>query len=336
MVAPAGRRRRLPHARAPAPTPRLRRARACSAPSDEAQRGDGQRRRTRPRTSRPAPSRRSCPDDRRDPGRRRRRPTATVAPAPTTAPAPAPTATPEPLAAAPPPAHRRHRHARRHDGTGRLTHEADRAPDRPALRGLPGACSPSARPAPPGSASSRPTRCKQAAATQQEADARSCPPAAARSPTATGIELAVSQPATTIAATPYLVKDPAEGRRAARRPARQARGRAPAPARAPRHRLRLPRPPRARRSRARKVQAHEDRGARVHPRVTPRLPARLAGLAAARHRRHRQPGPVRASSTRWTGCCSGADGERRLSRTRSARRSSCARSSRPSPARTSR
>ena len=89
---------------------------------------------------------------------------------------------------------------------------------------------------------------KQAAATQQEADLI-VPARRGAITDRTGTELAVSQPAMTIAATPYLIKDPARVAAAARRPARQARGRDPAPARPPRHRLRLRRPPRPGRAR---------------------------------------------------------------------------------------
>ena len=89
----------------------------------------------------------------------------------------------------------------------------------------------------------------------------------------------------TIAATPYLVKDPT--RVAARLAAvlGRAGGRAPAQARAPRHRLRLPRPQGPGRAAPRKRAGAGDRGPRVHPGVRPRLPARLDGLAAARHGR---------------------------------------------------
>ena len=86
---------------------------------------------------------------------------------------------------------------------------------------------------------------------------------------------------------------PGQGRRQARAPAAHARGRAAAPAHSPRHRLRLPRPPRARDPRAPR-RADEDRGARVHPRAPPHLPARLPRLPADRRRRHRGHRPVGA------------------------------------------
>ena len=97
-------------------------------------------------------------------------------------------------------------------------------------------------------------------------------------------QLAVSQPAKTIAVTPYLVKDPAKVAAKLARPLRTPEGEllkqltrrdtgfAYLAHRAPGD----PRPPR---------RAHEDRGARVHPRAPSHLPARLPRLAAARQRR---------------------------------------------------
>ena len=133
---------------------------------------------------------------------------------------------------------------------------------------------------------------QSAAATQQKADIV-VPARRGTISDANGIELAVSKPAQTIAATPYLIDEPGRGRRAARDDPAPARGRAAAQARAARHRLRLPRPPRADQARAARAEA-ERRGAPVHPGVQPRVPARLDGLAAARQRRHRRHRPLRA------------------------------------------
>ena len=73
---------------------------------------------------------------------------------------------------------------------------------------------------------------KQAAVTQQEADI-AVPARRGTIIDRDGTELAVSQPAVTIAATPYLIEDaPAVAARLSRG-APQAGGRAPAPARAP-------------------------------------------------------------------------------------------------------
>ena len=108
-----------------------------------------------------------------------------------------------------------------------------------------------------------------------------------------GIELAVSQPATTVAVTPYLIKDPAKVAAKLARPLRTPEDEILQAAHAPRHRLRLPRPPRPRHPRAAR-RADEDRGARVHPRAPPHLPARLPRLPADRRRRlrgHRPVGP---------------------------------------------
>ncbi len=83
---------------------------------------------------------------------------------------------------------------------------------------------------------------KRAAATQQKTDVV-VPARRGAIMDREGTELAVSQPAVTIAATPYLVKDAGGDRDEARAAARQARGRADQAARAARHRVRLPRPP---------------------------------------------------------------------------------------------
>ena len=126
-----------------------------------------------------------------------------------------------------------------------------------------------------------------------------------------GIELAVSQPATTIAATPYLVKDPAKVAAKLARPLRTPEGELLKQLTPPRHRLRLPRPPRARDPRPPR-RADEDRGPRVHPRAPPHLPARLPRVAAARRRRRPRAPACRGSSTRSTPLLRGRDGERRL------------------------
>ena len=133
---------------------------------------------------------------------------------------------------------------------------------------------------------------KQAAAVQQKADI-TVPARRGAIMDRYGTELAVSQPAVTVAATPYLVKDAGGGGERARAAARRARGRPDQAARAPRHRVRLSRAPHPGVA-GEPREADEDRGARVHPRVQADLPARLDGFAAARRHRHRQPGPVGA------------------------------------------
>ena len=160
---------------------------------------------------------------------------------------------------------------------------------------------------------------KQAAATQQEADLV-VPARRGAITDRTGTELAVSQPAMTIAATPYLIKDPARVAAQPRRPARQARGRDPAPARPPRHRLRLRRPPRPGRARPQGPGA-EGRGHGVHPRVHARVPARVDGLAAARLASAPTTRACPASSTRRTSSSRAPTASAGSRRTRSARRS---------------
>ena len=140
---------------------------------------------------------------------------------------------------------------------------------------------------------------------------RSCPPRRGTITDRNGTELAVSQPAMTIAATPYLIKDPTQ--LAARlaglldKPEdellRQLARRDTGFAYLARH---VPADARAQGPGA------ERRGARVHPRVHARLPARVDGLAAARQRRHRRPGPRRARVLARQASCGGRDGERRL------------------------
>ena len=126
-----------------------------------------------------------------------------------------------------------------------------------------------------------------------------------------GIELAVSQPATTVAVTPYLVKDPVKVAAKLAKPLRVPEDKLLRQLTPPRHRLRLPRPPRARDPRPPR-RAHEDRGPRVHPRGAPHLPARLPRLAAARQRSAPRARACPASSTRSTALLRGRDGERRL------------------------
>ena len=152
---------------------------------------------------------------------------------------------------------------------------------------------------------------QSAAATQQKADIV-VPARRGTISDANGIELAISKPAQTIAATPYLIDKPAEVAAQLSGILRRARGRAAAQARAARHRLRLPRPPRADQAGAARAEAAH-RGARVHPRVQPRVPARLDGVAAARH--------VGSDGTGLSGLeyrledrIGGRDGERRLVR----------------------
>ena len=137
-----------------------------------------------------------------------------------------------------------------------------------------------------------------------------------------GAELAVPpHPALTIAATPYLVKDPARDARwlarALGRPrttsCASSRGATPA---SPTSRRRVLLAPRAQGAGAR------DRGPRVLPGVRRALPAHVDGLAAAGQRRPRGPrpgGPRVHARPRPAG----RDGERRLAKDASASRSSC-------------
>ena len=161
---------------------------------------------------------------------------------------------------------------------------------------------------------------KQAAATQQEATI-DVPARRGSITDRTGIELAVSEPAMTIAATPYLIEDPPKIAAQTRAGCSAPRGRAAARSSRAGHRLRLPGPQRCPPSRGRKVQTLEDRGARVHPRgrrTYPRelLASQLLGSVGTDDRAW--PG----SSHRRTRCSGASTASACWSRTRSATRSS--------------
>ena len=115
-----------------------------------------------------------------------------------------------------------------------------------------------------------------------------------------------------IAATPYLIEDATKAAAPARADPRPPRGHAAARAGPPRHRLRLPRPPRPRRARPSKAQEAQDPRAGVHPAVPPHVPARLDGLAAARHASAPTATASAGSSTRFNKQLHGSDGERKL------------------------
>ena len=169
---------------------------------------------------------------------------------------------------------------------------ARRAPHRTALRRLP-------HPAHPGRAARRLARPRARGHACRPRPPRSrrptspSPPAAARSPTRRAPSWPSPGPAATVTATPYLVKDPAKAasvlartlkvpedellRKLARRDtgfvylARHVPSRRADRARGLKHRRR-----------------------RLPAGVPARLPAHVDGLAAARQRRHRREGPVRA------------------------------------------
>ena len=133
---------------------------------------------------------------------------------------------------------------------------------------------------------------KRAAATQQKTDVV-VPARRGAIMDREGTELAVSQPAVTIAATPYLVKDaaatatklaPLLGKpedELIKQLARRDTGFVYLARRIP-----------TAKALARAEAGH--RGPRADPRVQAALPARLDGVAAARRHRHRQPGAVGA------------------------------------------
>ena len=108
-----------------------------------------------------------------------------------------------------------------------------------------------------------------------------------------GVDLAVSQPAMSVAATPYLVKDPLTVRQAPGPAAGRSRPRAARQAVRPGRGLRLPRAPGAAPA-GRADPGHGDRGAAVHARDPARLPARPACEPDARNRRRRRHGAVGA------------------------------------------
>ena len=133
-----------------------------------------------------------------------------------------------------------------------------------------------------------------------------------------GVELAVSEPADDVSATPYLVKDPVKPRREQLAPLLdEPEDELLKQARAQGHRLRLPRPQAARRPgpgrRRRSARRHRpDADARAQ------LPARLARLAGARRRRHRRQGPVGPRVRATTARCTAPTASAASSRTRSA------------------
>ena len=286
--------------------------------------GDATRPRPRrPRRRRPRRRRRGDRDDDRAPAtttRRRRRPrrpaTTTAAPATTTharradhhGASTAPTTAPHrdgPTAVA------GGASAPRAAG---LAGGAARAPHRPALRRLPRA-----------PARSPPARARLAGHRQGlEPRQRRAPPSRsadwtlpARRGTIVdrhGIELAVSEPADDVSATPYLVKDPAATARASsRRCSASTRGRRSSRKLATRDTgfVYLARQLPAGQGRAvQKLQIARHRSSTAG--APARLPAPVAGRAGARHRRHRRRRPERASSTPTTSVLQGTDGERRL------------------------
>ncbi len=173
---------------------------------------------------------------------------------------------------------------------------------------------------------------KRAAVTQQEADIEI--PAQRGSITdVNGIDLAVSEPASDIAATPYLIDD-------ATKVAAQLSPLIGVPEDellrklASRDDLRLPRARGAGREVRPRRQA-QDRGHRVHPALQARLSARLVGLAAARQHGHRRAGPRRARVLLRQAAARAPTASAGWSRTRWATRSRCATPSRSSPATTS-
>ena len=150
----------------------------------------------------------------------------------------------------------------------------------------------SARPRPPGSASSRPARSSAPRSTQQEADIE-IPARRGSIADANGIDLARLRAGVGHRrhAVPDRRRD--EGRRPARAADRRARGRAAAQAREPRRpsstsraacRPRRPTAPTSSRS----------QGIEFIPRYTRDYPRDWIGLAAARQHRHRRAGPRRA------------------------------------------
>ena len=174
---------------------------------------------------------------------------------------------------------------------------------------------------------------KRAAVTQQEADIE-IPARRGAITDVNGIDLAVSEPAVDIAATPYLVDGRDQGRGAARAADRRRRGQAAAQARAPRHRLRLPRsrdPGRQGRPR----REAQDRRAGVHPALQARLPARLDRPRSCSAASAPTTRAWAGSSTASTSACAAPTASAGWSRTRWATRSRCATRSRSSPATTS-
>ena len=134
-----------------------------------------------------------------------------------------------------------------------------------------------------------------------------------------GVELAVSEDSTTVFANPFLIKDPAQGGRAARSAHGHEGGRAAAEAVRPEHRLRLPAPQDGRRPPARRSAKLEDRGDR-HDR---RSRSGSTRRATWRRRCWGWSAPTttgsRGSSTPMTRRSAGTTASAGSSRTRSAR-----------------
>ena len=247
---------------------------------------------------------------RRPPTRRRRVATADRDAATPRPPRPSPTATPVATPrrpAAPPPVDRRPRRRRRRARRVQLVERRIGLLFAVFLA----RCSRSARPRPPGSASSRPASLKRAAVSQQEADIEI--PARRGSITdANGIDLAVSEPAMDIAATPYLIKDATKAAAPARAADRRRRGHAAAQAGAaatPASSTSAAASPPTKADQAREAR---DPRAGVHPALPPRLPARLDGrrsCSAASGTDGQGLGGLEYTLNKQL---SGTDGERRL------------------------
>ena len=104
-----------------------------------------------------------------------------------------------------------------------------------------------------------------------------------------GTELAVSQAADDVTATPYLVTDPVKAAQQLAPLLDVDEAAVLKQLVTSRHRLRLPRPPCPRRHRRQDPPAR-DRRHRLHARPAPHLPARLPRLAGARRRQHGRQG----------------------------------------------
>ena len=108
-----------------------------------------------------------------------------------------------------------------------------------------------------------------------------------------GVELAVSRPAVTIAATPYLVEDPAKVAARLAPLLRRHEDDLLRRARPPRHGLRLPRPPRAARRAPARCEQLGLEGLEFIPEFRREYPRTLDGVAGARQRRRRGARPGR-------------------------------------------
>ena len=192
----------------------------------------------------------------------------------------------------------------------RVPRTPDRAPHRPAVRDLPGRCSASRRCA-PATCSLQGRRAEDAG---RHAAGRGRRPLIAKRGTITdrhGAELAVSEDAATVFATPFLVKDPVgdgtQARAAPRRvPTTLLKVLADRNAASPTWRARLA----ARKGE--RIQA-EARGHRRARRLAPLYPERLARVPGARRRRRRQQGSARAGAAARQRA-GGSDGEQRIVR----------------------